>query len=555
MALGVLEDHVMQHVPGTINLAEKHQDEVQQRGLKHGTGSASHIVLAPQPSEDPNDPLNWPYSKKLVIVCILAYGACLLASTFGPLLSAGTAVVAIDLNTTIADVTKLSGYQLLVAGCSGPFVLAFSRKYGKRPVLLYSSIMGLIGTIVGSTSNSYNTLMAARIIQGFAIPANESLIFSVLADIFFVHQRGLFTSIMSFTLGAVSNLSSVICGPITNSLGWHYLFHIMNACLGFQLILLFLFVPETAYERDARYEIDEIADDNLQELAEKEAKDREKLRVLKATEQVEKLETKDSFIPPPPKKTFIQELAVWTGTHSDENLLQLVAGPIMCNVNIAACWMVVMTGAISSFYVSQSYVAAQVFAFPPYNLNAAGVGYLFLGPFLGGMIASIILGVISDPLILWCTNRNRGIYEPEFRLIPIILGVLGGVGLFGYAALIQNGDSMYAASALWGVTLCGFIGMQTPASTYVIDAYREMSSEMFIANMMFKNFLFYGYSYFVNNWAAASGPGQVFYVWGGVSFALLLTTIPLYVFGKRYRSYWHRHNLLKKLGVRTHAEF
>lgn len=94
----------------------------------------------------------------------------------------------------------------------------------------------------------------------------------------------------------------------------------------------------------------------------------------------------------------------------------------------------------------------------------------------------------------------------------------------------------------------------TPANSYVVDAYRELSSEMFISNMMFKNFLFFGYSYFVNNWTAIKGPGEVFYVWGGLTLFLALTTLPLYIYGKRYRSFWCRHNLLAKIGMRTHAE-
>jgi hypothetical protein len=49
--------------------------------LKHGTGSDSHIVLSPQPSEDPNDPLNWPMWKKEVIIAILSLGAMLHAGT------------------------------------------------------------------------------------------------------------------------------------------------------------------------------------------------------------------------------------------------------------------------------------------------------------------------------------------------------------------------------------------------------------------------------------------------------------------------------------------
>jgi hypothetical protein len=170
----------------------------------------------------------------------------------------------------------------------------------------------------------------------------------------------------------------------------------------------------------------------------------------------------------------------------------LLIAPLAVNLNLAAFWMVVVTGAVSSFYVSQSYVAAQVFYYPPYNLNAAGVGYLFVGPFLGGLIGSAVLALIMDPLIIFCTKRNTGIYEPEFRLIPVVLGLLGGVGIVGYAHVVQAKESLYLASFLWGLGLFGIIFIVTPANSYVIDAYRDISSEMFIANMMFKNFLFFG---------------------------------------------------------------
>lgn len=298
-------------------------------------------------------------------------------------------------------------------------------------------------------------------------------------------------------------------------------------------------MPETAYERASILEIDQTVDDGMGE------------KVGKV--HVENLEgRRNSTIPV--KKSYWQSLAIWTGVHSDENIFALLAAPLLVNVNLAALWMVFVTGMLSSFYVSQSFVAAQIFAFPPYNLSAAGVGFMFVGPFLGGLLGSIILALIMDPLILWCTKRNRGVYEPEYRLIPIAFGLVGGVGVVTYAHIVQTRGNMYLASFLWGLDLFGIILVLTPSNSYVVDAYRDLSSEMFIANMMFKNFLFYGYSYFVNNWTATAGPGEVFYVWGGLSFLLALTTIPIYVYGKRYRSYWCRHNLLAKIGMRTHAE-
>lgn len=50
-------------------------------GLKHGTGKEAHIVLNPQPSDDPNDPLNWPLWRKELITAILCLGAMLNAGT------------------------------------------------------------------------------------------------------------------------------------------------------------------------------------------------------------------------------------------------------------------------------------------------------------------------------------------------------------------------------------------------------------------------------------------------------------------------------------------
>lgn len=452
MAFGILEDRILPHVPGTVHLEEQRAQEAaaaQRTNLKHD----GDIVLAPQPSDDPNDPLNWSFAKKNSIVAILLFGAFIIPATFGPLLSAGTVVISIDLQTSIQDVTILSGYQLLIAGAWGPFVSALSRKYGKRPQFLFASLIALIGTIICSASKDYNMLMTGRIVQGLSYPAYESLIFSTVADLFFVHQRGTYMSFFGFALAAVSNLVSVICGPITDTLGWHYLFHILDALVGFQLLLVFFFVPETAYERDAALDIDQNLDDTMTEKA-------GRVHVERVDENTGSAPSANTSIPP--KKTFWQSLAIWTGSHSDENLLPLILAPVLVNLNLGAMWMVVVTGMLASFYVSQSYVAAQIFSFPPYSLSAAGVGYLFVGPFIGALLGTIILALIMDPLILWCTKHNKGVYEPEFRLIPSVLGILGGVGLFGYAAVVQAKQSLYLAAFVWGLDLFGELCLYTP---------------------------------------------------------------------------------------------
>ncbi|TKX20146.1 hypothetical protein C1H76_7647 [Elsinoe australis] len=138
MGLGVLEHNKLAHVPGTVLLNDEGSSgEELTAGLKHGTGKDSHI-------------------KKEIIVLILCFGRstsqCLLllycpTDQYRP-----------------STVVLVSGYNLLIAGASGPFICAFSRKYGKRPVYLASTLFCIIGTAVGQARISYNYLLAAGII-------------------------------------------------------------------------------------------------------------------------------------------------------------------------------------------------------------------------------------------------------------------------------------------------------------------------------------------------------------------------------------------------------
>ncbi|KAF2017470.1 MFS general substrate transporter [Aaosphaeria arxii CBS 175.79] len=556
--LGVLEDKHLQHVPATVILSEEQSRPTEATaGLKRGTGKDADIILIPQPSEDPNDPLNWPWQKKWTIMFIIAFGSTLYAAVLAPLLSPALVVIAMDFKVQVADITVISGYMLLVTAASGPIISALSRKYGKRFMLILSSLFGLVGTIVGSAVYSYDGLLAARIIQGGSISAFESLVVSMIGDLFFVHQRGLWMTLIQFILGAASNFSAIIVGPIATDLGWRYLFHILIAFAALEVFLLFFFVPETAYNRDHRYDIDELAEDNLQELAAAEKRHTQPSSIQKDTgsDEVVRMETAVSANPTyGPKKTFAQELALFSGTYSDDNLLQLMIAPFAVCLNLAVLWMVIVTGGLTAFFVAQSYDMAQIFMFPPYNLSAAGVGYLSLGPFLGGLLGSIVLGATLDPIIKWCAKHNGGIYEPEYRLLGMIPSLLTGVGLFAFGYMCENHFSYYATATMHGMDLFGIVCAAISASAYVIDAYRDMSSEIFIMNMLFKNLLFYGFSYFVNDWTAEAGPAVVFYTFGGIAFAMTCTTPFFFFWGKRYRSFWHRHNMLEKWGIRTHAE-
>jgi hypothetical protein len=198
---------------------------------------------------------------------------------------------------------------------------------------------------------------------------------------------------------------------------------------------------------------------------------------------------------------------------------------------------------------------AQWFSPPPYLYSAADVGYLSVGPAIGGLCAAIFMSVTSDPIIKFCVKRNKGIYEPEFRLFPMILCLIFtvlGLTLYGYG--LQQYWNPPLTAIVHAVMLFGILIGAISSSAYILDGFRDLSNEVFIMAMAFKNFFFYGMSYYVNDWIVTGGPMQMFGTFAGISAFVILLGFPMYVFGKRYRSFWSRHNLMRLSGLKSHAE-
>lgn len=133
MGLGILETSSIETVPGTAFMYDDASrqmcdGQLESRRLKYDRSGAVPIILIPQPSDDPNDPLNWPLWKRdsiLVILSILS----VIASTLSPLLAANTVTLSLLFNRDFTQMALATGYHLLgvgVAGCMyfrGPYLL------------------------------------------------------------------------------------------------------------------------------------------------------------------------------------------------------------------------------------------------------------------------------------------------------------------------------------------------------------------------------------------------------------------------------------------------
>lgn len=411
-----------------------------------------------------------------------------------------------DLNVSPATIAKMNGYTLLAAGVSGPFAAVCANKLGKRPVYLFSSTMALVGCIIGEAAKTYRTLVTARAIQGLSCSAYESIVISSVGDLFFVHERSPRVAIIMFMLTAVNNGVSIIAGPITAELGWTYNFHILLPFTALQLILLFLFCPETTYNRSAVYDADITAsDEDVHALGDVEEKDRRSGQYARENDgtqpsQAEKAETSLHFETIPtqtstqrPRKTFVQRLALYSTNSTSEPAWKMLLACPAIMLNVGAAYSIATSGLIITWSVALSVIAAVLWSVPPYSLTAAGVGYVSVGPLIGGCLGALVYGWLSDPFIKRMAARNGGVYEPEMKLPVVLIGLapaIGGLVGFGYAN--KHHDSIYLISFTWALALFGLTILVAVPTAYALDAFRAHSVEIFIMNMTFKNLFFYG---------------------------------------------------------------
>jgi MFS family permease len=161
-----------------------------------------------------------------------------------------------EFNVDFTKISLLTGYSLCATGAVGILISALARKYGKRPCLLFSIACAFAGTVWGGFATSYDSLLGARIVQGLSVAMFESVMFSVIGDLYYVHERGSRLAIYITCNSGISNLPAMLAGKITTELGWRWVFWLLAIFIGIAFVGVVTVGWETAYIRNDVYNID-----------------------------------------------------------------------------------------------------------------------------------------------------------------------------------------------------------------------------------------------------------------------------------------------------------
>jgi hypothetical protein len=315
--------------------------------------------------------------------------------------------------------------------------------------------------------------------------------------------------------------------------------------LGF--LLLFFFVPETAYRRAHSLDLDLLAegDSSSEALGPAQtsiAKDEEKpLDSQRVTESG------------PPKDSYLKRLMPFNGRKTEESFFKLLFRPFPLFLHPAVLWACLIQGVIIGWTVMVGVILSLIFLGPPLFFNEEKAGKMYTSAFIGSILGLFGAGIYSEVVTRFLTRLNKGKYEPEFRILLVIPTlVFSCIGLYGFG-ITANDVARYGwivPEVFLAFIIISMVMGSIASAQYLLDAHRDIAVEAFTNLIIFKNIFSFILAYHAYNWVFAIRINHLFIIFGSIEIAVCMLSLPMYIFGKRNREFFHRHDLLKMTRLR-----
>ncbi|RDW68165.1 hypothetical protein BP6252_09561 [Coleophoma cylindrospora] len=521
--------------PGTIRLEDMEGD---------------HIVLSPQPTSDPNDPLNWTQWRKGIQMFLISMYTLMAFAV----ICIGTPLWA-SLNIELGfSYNLLNDAYGVAAGtlCIGCIMFVpFALRYGRRPVYVITWFILTAVSIWSAKTENIGDWMAVNAIGGAAAAVNETLYQLTISDLFFVHQRGTMNGLYVLMVLAGNYLAPVVGGYINAAQGWRWAFWYCTIFCGiFSVISLFL-LEETKYhlpvvngiapsvpgsseappEKGEKHINPKFADSPE---TQPQGNNETAARNTSGSTERALVEIDHSI----PLKPYRERFACWSpAPHVQTSFWHHFYQPFVIlftfpAIAFAALQYGFTLAALSVLSVTQ----ADLFPYAPYDFSTIGIGNLALPPFIGGLLGAIYGGPLVDWYIIWYAKRNGGIYEPEMRLHLFFLpGVLMPAGLLLYGLTTAEGMPWIITCIGGGFIGFGIGGISDISVTYIQDSYKEILGDGLVGVAFVRNIFGTILVFVISPMISGMGVYNMFVFLGVLSFGISATYIPMLIWGKKMR--------------------
>ncbi|OAG08725.1 MFS general substrate transporter [Paraphaeosphaeria sporulosa] len=468
----------------------------------HAQNSAELVVLIPQPTNRPDDPLNWSPWWKFIVIFNQGF---FVISSIVPALSISplTQLLMDKWQKSLTEIALLTGVLVITGGYFNFIIIPCSEIFGRRITLLVCAALSLAACVWSATATSYGSFLGARVLTGTGSSANESIMNVVVADMFFLHERGRYIGSYFWCYFVGVLLGPILSGAVAEQVSFRWFFWACAIAQGLNLLLLMFFFPETRrlHEHKTTHTPTGIVSEGKPSRAQ--------FGLLQSVDGAALKGIMRHFFLP----------------------VHILFFPIIL-------WASMSMGSAANSLLGINLLQSPVLSAPPYNFNSAQVGYANFALVAGGVIGLVTAGPWSDWVSARATMRNNGVREPEMRLVSLIPFI--AAALIG---LVVSGVGMQDKWPWPAVVIVGFgfVGLQvvtisTITITYAIDCYKPVTGEIMVIATVCKNTFGFGMTYYMNDWATKSGyiPPVMLLLAMNVGITLLGTVVFMF-FGKTFR--------------------
>uniref|UniRef100_A0A060T9Y3 ARAD1D18524p n=1 Tax=Blastobotrys adeninivorans TaxID=409370 RepID=A0A060T9Y3_BLAAD len=413
---------------------------------RHGT-----LELEPMPTNDPQDPLNWPELKKFGHLFLVAFNA-MSGSFFAAGIVPSYETLAEEYGVPLASVSYYTSVQILIFGIFTFLWFPLMSKYGRRPMLTLCALLATATNIGCGFCKDYGSQMACRILNAIFMSPAFAVGNVVVTEMYFSHQRGSRNGVWAMMLTLGPSFGPFLMSFVEQHAGTKWVFFVF-AFMSFGIFVGWVLADETMYLRN-----------------ENEGKG------VKAF---------FGFITKTPHKITLADY------------LDPLKRALNYRVMVATCAYAICFGYTSvALSVEMPEVMGQKF-----NLDAQGVGLQFISIMIGCGLGEIASGPLSDYWMNWRVKKRGGVRIIEDRLWISYNGFI----FIMFGIIIWGVRTQQAEQGKWNVTplvgaafaSAGLQMVTTVLITYTIDADPTKSAESgLFTNLVRQVWSFIGPFYF-----------------------------------------------------------
>ncbi|KAF2196680.1 MFS general substrate transporter [Delitschia confertaspora ATCC 74209] len=443
-------------------------------------------------------------------------------------------ILHLEFHKSMTETSHVLLWPILVLGLFNFFWVPMANYFGKRPIFVFASLLLCVSYVWGAVATSFRSLLWSSIIGGFAGSSSEALGAAMVNDLFFLHERGAKMGIYMNAISGGNTLGPLICGFVVQSLGWRWHKWIAVIFTAVNFLAVLFFVPETRYDRRSELVGRLSASNSIQVLPHSDSEADVEKANEPTTRQAKRSSTGSHS--PIPKKTFVQELRLWSGT-SDTNLLKMFLRPFPMILYPAVVYSFLCYSVSLVITVAVNILNSFVLQAPPYSWDAQINGLINIPGFVGNVVGAYLGGRLVDQFCDWRTKRNNGIFEPESRLYMLIFPFLitpAGCILFGYG--VERNLHWMSLFFSYGMISVALTATPTITMAYVSDCALPVNSDALLLVNGLKNIVAFGFLYGVIPWVEEVGYIACFGTQAGMFVAIVgLGAVPLIFFGAAIR--------------------